>query len=139
MLTLKLKQILPSIYELIKLAREVNRTSEKIYKKYGIEDGFELGDPRGWDIFNDKELRAKEKELEDYLEKFSKDEVILIESLMYIGRDGLGEDPRDTEGILQNNFNYFSDWTKDDAINQMTEKFPLPDYLENGIKILNLE
>ncbi|MFJ8116656.1 hypothetical protein [Bacillus mycoides] len=128
--------------DVIKLARD----HRVYYEKYGMKsitttpDGFRKREefrnsPEG------KELSRREKELDAYLDGLDFEVIKTLQVIMYLGivRD---YDKEDTPEEIYRKEREASDsqgWnTKSIEINQMTEKLPLDEYLQNGLSILGV-
>ena len=83
-----------------------------------------------------------EKELEDYLNTLTFDEVKSLQAIMYLGRDKDFDSNLSPQEIYDSQYEYFDKllgWkTKSIEINQILEKLPLGAYLINAKQILNL-
>ncbi|TXR98724.1 hypothetical protein DN390_16395 [Bacillus sp. SH7-1] len=128
--------------DVIRLARD----HRVYYDQYGMKsmsttpDGFRKREefrnsPEG------KELSRREKELDAYLDGLDFEVVKTLQVIMYLGRDR----DHDKEDIPQEIYRKqraafdFQGWnTKSIEINQMTEKLPLDEYLQDGLRILGL-
>ncbi|MEK5149031.1 hypothetical protein MKX53_18790 [Psychrobacillus sp. FSL K6-4615] len=79
--------------------------------------------------------------LEDYLSKLSFDDVKMLQTVMYLGRDKDYDSKLTPNEIYDDYLRYIggNGWnTKEIEIGQMTEKLPLGEYLTNGLKILDI-
>lgn len=88
-----------------------------------------------------QKINAFAIELDDYLQSLDFDEVKMLQTIMYLGRDKDYDKSLPPHLIYENEFNYFekNGWVnKEVEINQMTEKIPLADYLKSGLDILKV-
>lgn len=128
--------------DVIRLARD----HRVYYDQYGMKsmsmtpDGFRKREefrnsPEG------KELSRRKKELDAYLDGLDFEVVKTLQVIMYLGRDR-NYDKQDTpQEIYRKQRAAFDSqgWnTKSIEINQMTEKLPLDEYLQDGLRILGL-
>lgn len=160
----QVKALVPNVRELIRLGQNLNRA----------RDNFDRGEQSGplnmerWEAYlNDPELQAAKREFFDFLNNLPYDQVVTIDSIMYIGRDE--KDPHDYErrrqkfeeeegydfdfdepedGVYDSPqkkvFDYLKhikqlNISKDVIIGMMMEKAPLPNYLTRGLRILGLQ
>lgn len=88
-----------------------------------------------------QKINALAIELDDYLQSLDFDEVKMLQTVMYLGRDQDYDKSLPPHLIYENEFDYFEKdgWvSKEVEINQMTEKMPLADYLKSGLDILKV-
>lgn len=81
------------------------------------------------------------EELESVLNSLDFEAIKTLQVIMYLGRDEDYNPKQTPEEIYRDYRNYFDKqgWkTKSIEIGQMTEKFPLGSYLENGFSILGI-
>ncbi|WP_252502693.1 DUF3775 domain-containing protein [Sporosarcina sp. Marseille-Q4943] len=80
-------------------------------------------------------------ELDNYLQSLNYDDIKMLQTVMYLGRDQDYDGSLHPHLIYKNEFDYFEKhgWvSKEVEINQMTEKLPLADYLKSGLDILKV-
>ncbi|PEJ54303.1 hypothetical protein CN676_08705 [Bacillus wiedmannii] len=103
---------------------------------YSVQDIHEFNrSPEG------QELEKKDQLLESYLKGLDFDTVKIIQTIMYLGRDKDYNKEDTPEEIYRKERGYFDSqgWnTQDIEINQMVEKAPLDQYLEDGLEILKI-
>lgn len=105
-------------------------------------EAFTLGNPTSMREINrlEKEKAPFNNEVEQYFNSCSADEVRSLLVLMYVGRDTYDNDENTPGQRFASKSNEigaaFDD--KEMAARQMLEKVPLADYLERGIKMLQL-
>lgn len=88
-----------------------------------------------------QKINALAIELDDYLQSLDFDEVKMLQTVMYLGRDQDYDKSLPPHLIYENEFDYFEKdgWvSKEVEINQMTEKMALADYLKSGLDILKV-
>lgn len=124
------KEILKKVYE---LARDRHIQYNLNNKKEGIIDLMSI---------EDIEWSEEEKALDSYLNTLDFEDVKMIQTIMYLGRDKDYNRSSMPEEIYRENREYMDNlgWTeKYIEVNQIVEKLPLDKYLENGLKILNIK
>jgi hypothetical protein len=131
----RIKQLLPQIEEIIKLTREFNALRE--------------GGDKAFD---------KRQSIVGYLSTFEYSDIVLLETLMYIGRDDyipkeryedegdyyqdidLFNENYDPSKAVDNMYKYLYDQDRQSVIiDHMLAKFPLPKYLEQGLHVLRIK
>jgi hypothetical protein len=115
------------VNEVISLANLRDAESIEIDKKYNMEDGLMLHDPKSIDyVF---ETRKKEKDLEGFLNQLSEKQLLLIAAVMYGGRNSSPPwgTPLDEMIDSLNNIT--------DLVESITEKVSLVEYLNKGIEL----
>lgn len=124
--------------DVIKLARD-RRIYDEQHMKEGIYTLQEMSafykSPEG------QEVDRRTKLLKNYLDELDFDTIKTIQSIMYLGRDRDYDKQDEPEEIFRKEREYFDSqgWkTKSIEINQMVEKAPLDQYLEDGLKILQI-
>lgn len=91
--------------------------------------------------YSSADCQKAEKELSDYLNSLDFETVKNLQTLMYLGRD---EDYSKNDSFEERFYKYREyfdkrDWnTQEIEVGQMTEKAPLAEYLENGMKIVGI-
>lgn len=86
-LLIKAKSIVPAIEETIKLANRYNRALESFEAINPIPEG-EKPSFESWEAYHkDVEIIQTRESIEKHLMKLTYDEVVIIQSIMYIGRD----------------------------------------------------
>lgn len=156
----QVRKLVPTVREVIQLGQILNLARES----------FEIGERREpstlnmqrWEAYHkDPQIQKAKRDFFDYLNSMPYDDVVLIGSIMYIGRDE--KDPDDYErrkqefeeegyyfdesedGVYDSPqkkiFDYMkhikrSKTPKDVVIGMMMEKAPLPNYLTRGLHIL---
>jgi hypothetical protein len=88
-----------------------------------------------------QKIQVAEDALNDYMVKLSFDDVKMLQTVMYLGRDRDYDKSQTPIEIFNDYLNYLgkNGWnTKEIEINQMTEKAPLADYIRSGLEILNV-
>lgn len=86
-------------------------------------------------------IQSKKDALNNYMGSLNFDDVKMLQTIMYLGRDCDYDKTQSPLDIYNDHFGYIggSGWkTKDIEINQMTEKLPLADYLRSGLEILGI-
>lgn len=161
-LLIKAKSLVPAIVETINLATRYNMALENFELMNPISDG-EKPSFEHWEAYHkDVEIIQTRESIEKYLKKLTYDEVIIVQSIMYIGRD-----ERDVEKYLedkkfaQENGGEFIEETgvfdspqkkifeylkylkgqsnsKEDIVGSMISKASLPQYLTRGLSLLEL-
>ena len=112
------------VVDVIGLSRRVNEEDRALHEQFGLGDGISLGDPKTWDYM--QAPRPAVEALEAYLEGLSDSEVARIQTLMYAGRDN----DADFKGLHKH-----LRCDKEDAIQTISEKAPLGDYLADGLAL----
>lgn len=109
-----------------------------IYNKYAPQGGSlkELAVFQASEEY--KLVKEKYSLLSDYLMGLSIDEVIMVQTVMYIGRDERGSNISDASTLYKEVYDdlYERKNTKSIEVNQITQKMPLADYLRDGLIIL---
>jgi hypothetical protein len=107
--------------------------------------GFEGGNPIEIMEFEKtpagQKIRQAELALEQYMTNLSFDDVKMLQTVMYLGRDRDYDQSLSSHAIYSDYLQYLgiNGWnSKEIEINQMTEKVPLADYLRNGLEILEV-
>ncbi|PER23511.1 hypothetical protein CN931_01355 [Bacillus sp. AFS054943] len=125
--------------DVIKLARD-----RRVYYEQNVQEGvvYTLQEMSAFYKSSEgQELNEKKQLLKNYLEELDFDTVKTIQSIMYLGRDR-DYDKQDTpEEIFYKQREDFDSqgWqSKSIEINQIVEKAPLDGYLEDGLKILQI-
>lgn len=157
----KANNLTPVIHELIRLANIHNRARNRISNKDEI---VHIGDIDLDKYDNDTDYVNSERDMIELLKSYTYDEVVMIEAIMYVGRDE--KDPEDylnrkqvfeedneyfdepEEGVfdspqkkLYDYMRYVKNYTSNNkqiSINNLLSKGLLPEYLERGIIILGL-
>ncbi|MFL0197637.1 PIN-like domain-containing protein [Clostridium sp. WILCCON 0269] len=134
-----------------KVIREVCRYAKNrsdLHNKYGIaqiNSGNAEELERFWEYYKTgkgKLIKEAEKELRDYLHELDFETIKIIQTIMYLGRDG---DYNEEDRVDERYSKFRQDldelgWSKKDIeINQMVNKIPLDKYLIKGLKILGIE
>lgn len=160
----KFKEMIPTINEAIQIAKELNRARENFSGRYPTMHTASEIMSRREEYNNDPEIIRSKKNFLDFFNKLSYDDVVLIEAVMYIGRDernpaeylqekqevleeggyweeneaGVFDSPQKK---LYDNIKHIKTPpnTKEISISTMQEKGPLADYLKRGIAILTAE
>ncbi|MCS0674626.1 DUF3775 domain-containing protein [Cytobacillus firmus] len=86
-------------------------------------------------------IQAAESQLDDYVSTLGYDDIMMLQTVMYLGRDRDYDRSQSSEEIYQEYLNYLKENgtnDKDIEANQMTEKGPLGDYLKSGLEILGV-
>jgi hypothetical protein len=156
------KALLPQMRKLINLGNDLNRARDKFERENPSPVG--KFSRENWEKYHkDEGINESKSAIINHLNEISHDELMIINAVMYIGRDE--RDPEELEGIdefenyheLQEEaeqngvfdspqkkiFDYLrivkgSKESKDITIDMMIEKSPFPEYMARGIKILNL-
>lgn len=120
------------IKKVISFAKDRDIEDLEIQKKHGIGDFIDPFDKSA--IEYSFEQRPKSDLLEDYLKNLSQDQLALVAAVMYGGRDGI---PPDWGVPLDEMIRSF---IKDNnLIDSISEKSPLIEYLERGIRLYGEE
>ncbi|HEF5706433.1 DUF3775 domain-containing protein [Bacillus thuringiensis] len=125
--------------DVIKLARD-----RRVYYEQNVPEGvvYTLQEISAFHKSSEgQKLEEKKQVLKKYLEELDFDTVKIIQSIMYLGRDR-DHDKQDTpEEIfrkLREDFDALGWHSKSIEINKIVEKAPLDEYLEDGLKILQI-
>ncbi|WP_273854038.1 DUF3775 domain-containing protein [Guptibacillus spartinae] len=106
-------------------------------------DGGSPEDIRAFQLTEEgKKIRELNEELESYLENLEFDDIRMIQTVMYLGRDRDYPKTESPEEIYENYLQDLSSdgWnSKEVEIRQMTSKVPFSSYLENGLEILQVK
>lgn len=124
--------MLKQVYFLAKeRAEEINSGENQTFSLSNLESFLEeLSTPE-----------PKKEQLINYLESLSFEDIKVIQTVMYLGRDEDYEEHETYQQRYQNFRNYLDSrgWnTKSIEINQIVQKAPLDRYLLNGFRILNI-
>lgn len=124
--------------------RDAIRLAENWRNAHDIStfEGGSIGEMRDFEATAEgQKINALAIELDDYLHSLDFDEVKMLQTVMYLGRDQDYDKSLPPHLIYENEFNYFekNGWvSKEVEINQMTEKLPLANYLKSGLDILKV-
>lgn len=95
------------------------------------------------DMEEDEGLEEINKKLYDYFSELSFENIKIIQTIMYLGRDKDYDKNNPPELIYQKfreDFDKCSGWSeKNIEISQMIQKIPFNIYLRNGLEILNIK
>ncbi|NYB73868.1 DUF3775 domain-containing protein [Sedimentibacter hydroxybenzoicus DSM 7310] len=120
--------------------RKVIELAEAYYKAECTKETYES--TIDFDALEDLKKDIEEKALEDYLDKLDYEVIKVLQTIMYIGRDGIDEKDISPQQIYERAREYFDSrgWHEDKMIEiyLMTEKFPLVNYLKDGFKLLKI-
>ncbi|AOT72789.1 hypothetical protein [Geosporobacter ferrireducens] len=137
-LTLTLETLMPKLEKAIELAR-INRLH--IENQPMDIDSSDMDSLEG--ILENVKDDANLKNLEDYLNTFTDKEIMLTQTIMYIGRDeneeNLNEESRESllNSVMKElGFVLDSKIDRKVEISQMTGKVPFDQYLQRGLVIL---
>jgi len=133
-----LHAITPKVFKVVTLAKTYIKAQAVIDKEYNIEDGMELFNELSFEYMEKSNELERNSEIITYLESLSYEEVILIETLMYIGRDVSKTEENDITELVESLFKHLDEGNKNVAIDQMLGKFTLVEYLQQGIEIVGL-
>ncbi|PRX29264.1 uncharacterized protein DUF3775 [Orenia metallireducens] len=130
----------PKIFDVVKLAKEYMRDYDALEKEYESKKDVDFMEE--FDAFHDIESKQK---LRNYLKSLTNDEIMILQTVMYIGRD-------ERRKILESNFNYIfkqkfevlgfelgKEIDRSAEISMMMSKSPLARYLIEGIGKLSYE
>jgi len=140
----RLIDLKPKIKKVITLHKKVKDNSKRIREeiKNSSNENSEI-----IAFHNDEDYMNSQKELLDYLESLTDDELILIETVMYIGRPGMEVDEtklnlnfnKEIKEIINSlGFDLEDRINRDAEISQITSKSPLDEYLKTGMTVLGL-
>lgn len=94
------------------------------------------------DDLDDFEISNEKRALIEYLSNLDYEVIKVLQIIMYIGRDNIIEDNLSPQQKYLRERNYFDSqgWQEDKMIeiHQMTDKFPLVNYLNIGFKLLEI-
>lgn len=161
-LLIKAKSLVPAIKETINLAIRYNMALENFEKMNPIPEG-DKPSFEHWEAYHeDAELIQTRESIEKHLLKLTNDEVVIIQSIMYIGRDErdvneylddkklaqeYGDEFIEETGVFDSPqkkiFEYLKylkgqSNSKEDIVSSMISKVPLPQYLTRGLNLLEL-
>jgi hypothetical protein len=88
-----------------------------------------------------QKIQAAEDALNNYMTNLNFDDVKMLQTVMYLGRDHDYDKSLSPLDIYNDHLEYLGrdGWnSKEIECNQMTEKIPLADYLKTGLEILNV-
>lgn len=136
MIITRVRVIVPKLQETIKLYNvhdSIRKVLNEKYKDLNWQDKVNK-------MSEDEAFTTSEENLIDFLSKLSTEEVALIQSVMYLGRESRYdlEVVKEPEASLESLFNNARQTDKDDMISQITSKKHLSNFLWEGIKILGL-
>lgn len=124
----------------VTLAEERNYYYNKSKSKEGdVIDLFK--EPPNNDVDYQKYI-TKQKQLEEYLNSLNFEQIKILQTIMYLGRDKDYNSDDTPEQIYKNQREYMDDlgWKeKWIEINQIASKAPLDRYLKSGLKILKIK
>lgn len=91
------------------------------------------------EFYSSPDFKARKK-IVDYLETLSYEQIQMIQTIMYIGRDTYDDEVKISPLELYNKTFESLTWNekKGIEISQMVEKAPLADYLRRGVKLLKI-
>jgi len=123
--------------ELVEIADRKKRAKE--------QSGFDGGSAKEIQDFQKtpegKEIQSIRRELSNYLSSLTFDDIKVIQTVMYLGRDQEHNPEDPPSKIFQDEFNHLdqSGWgPKHAEEGQISQKTPLPDYIRKGFSILGL-
>ncbi|MDY4604004.1 hypothetical protein [Clostridium tertium] len=118
------------ITDVIQLAKINRIATEKESQEFSSMDNLE-------EILSQNE---EEKKIEEYLLNLDVEIIKELMIIMYVGRDGLGQDisPEKCFENLEDYFNRIGWEDKGSMIQHMISKVPFDKYLINGCKLLNI-
>jgi len=87
----RIMSLIKIIDDVISLSAQIIKKDEEIIKKHGLKLGISLNDPKS-DAYR-KEVSSLRDDLKEYLNSLSTEQVGMIETIMYFGRD-----PEDVHG-----------------------------------------
>lgn len=136
MITSRVRVIVPKLQEIIKLYNvhdSIRKVLNEKYKDLHWQDKVNK-------MSEDDAFTTSEENLNAFLSKLSAEEIALIQSVMYLGRESRydSEVVKEPEASLDSLFNNARLTDKDDMISQITSKKHLSNFLWEGIKILGL-
>lgn len=113
------------------------------FKKEILREVYELAkDKHTQDSINNKDKLTKERKvLDDYLNSLDFEDVKMIQTIMYLGRDKGYTTNNSSEETYRKNREYMDNvgWNdKGIEVEQIIQKLPLDEYLEEGFKILGI-
>ncbi|MFY0781093.1 DUF3775 domain-containing protein [Peribacillus simplex] len=124
--------------------KDVIRLAEEwriAYDKYGSNGG-SIGEMRQFQETPEyQKIKVKKNVLSDYLLNLSFDDVKMVQTVMYLGRD---KDYKKSQSNIEIYKSMLEDlgtngWnTKEIEVRQIAQKLPLADYLRSGLEILNV-
>lgn len=124
--------------KVIALAEEKHKYEEM----YGFKDG-SLKSFHEYQKTEDYKLyKEKEKALEEYLLKLDFEQIKILQTIMYLGRDHNYNQNDTPEQIYKEEREYMDSLGWEDKwreVNKIMEKAPLDMYLKNGLKILKIK
>jgi|SRR5699024_519354 len=130
--------------EKIQIFRDVIHLAENWKSAHDVS-GFEGGSITEMLAFEatpeGEKIKALALDLDNYLQSLNYDDVKMLQTVMYLGRDQDYDKSLPPHLIYKKEFDHFdkSGWvSKEVEINQMTEKVPLADYLKSGLAILEV-
>ncbi|RAV22229.1 DUF3775 domain-containing protein [Paenibacillus contaminans] len=149
----KMKSLVPHVHETIRLAHTYNHILQLFDRNYE-------GDPDSVEAYiaslQDEGIIESQKAFKDYLMQLPHSDLVIIQAIMYIGRDENLDDEDDGSDYGEYEFreekeevspqkmvfDYIrflkGEKDKEVIILHMLEKSPLTDYLSRGLHILNL-
>lgn len=113
------------INKVIALAKQ---EKEKYFEKYPQGEAVDVFD----DIINEHD----DNDLVAYLKKLDDEQILSLLALMYLGREGVEENTASKNYIRYINYLKNQDDDKIIRIYQMSDKFCLDEYLENGLNLI---
>ncbi|RIX59282.1 hypothetical protein D3P08_03765 [Paenibacillus nanensis] len=160
----KFNEMIPTINEAITFAKNLKRARDNFSGRYPNMHTASQIMSRREEYDNDPDINRTKKEFYDFFNRLSYDDVVLIEAVMYIGRDernpveyleekqevldegGYWEE--DEAGVFDSPQKKLFDHmkhiktppnTKAISIDTMYSKAPLAEYLKRGVKVLTAE
>lgn len=126
----------PSRLKIVEEVIELGRDHRETYEKYSpnsshISEFLEMRESEEYKLISNKFNK-----LVEYLEELDYEDVQFLQTIMYIGRDGLVEGNVSAEQLYTEKFNSLPWNTKEIEISMITEKLPLDNYLNNGKEII---
>jgi hypothetical protein len=124
--------------------RDVIRLAEAWNSAYDTSgfDGGSIKEIRDFETTpTGQRIQAAEDALNNYMSNLNFDDVKMLQTVMYLGRDRDYDKSLSSLGIYNDYLKYIgrNGWnSKEIEINQMTEKMPLADYLKCGLEVLSV-
>lgn len=124
--------------DIINQVISLSRDYQKISNDWGLNEGSLIDSINHRETEDGEKIEMTRQRLINYLETLSFEDVQVVQTVMYTGRDPeKGDNEMDPKILYSEVFSNLSWSTKEVEIKTMVGKLSLADYLYKGLKLLN--